>query len=424
MSANLLLGQLLLVTMGILGVATAAPELIGRHLFQTLGGFFLTIMVGRFINPTKLIKLAPLIWFATLFLLILTLFIGKTGNSSEVHRWLDFGGGIRFQPSEFAKLSLVLMLTYFFIRKGVDAKLFSPVAIIGITSFLVAIEPDLGTTLLIFSCGIFMMFMAGVRISNITKFLTLIFVLMIPLSGIYLQKHPYIAKRVQSYLQGLAPSDPQAIKDPKDDPKVIDEQLSDGLYQVEQAQKVISQGGLWGLGVDSRMPSVPADHTDMIVASINYSMGFIGFITLILGFWLVIHSSYITVELLLRQNLSSELNGACAMASGAMFMIVAQAGVNLGVVIGWIPVTGVPLPMVSYGGSSQIAVGFAFGLIHSALRLIHRDGLDQPNLEQHALEQHVLDQHTLEQPMLVWDEMDLDELEWSRAENETFLPSA
>jgi cell division protein FtsW len=369
MSINLILGQLLLVIMGILGVATASPILLGKHLTQTLVGLVLTFIVGRIIHPKTLIKYAPHFWMLTLFLLALTLFIGKSGNSSEVRRWLDFGGPFRFQPSEFAKLSLILMLAYLFARKGVDAKLFSSASIIGITSLLVIAEPDLGTTFLIFSCGIFMMYMAGVRVSNITKLLTVIVVLAVPASGIYLQTHPYIAKRFNDFIKGFIDKDPQAL----------DNHLSEGGYQVEQAQRAISQGGLWGLGVDSRMPVIPADHTDMIVASINYSTGFIGFLTVLLGFWLVIHSSYITVELLLRQTLTPELRGACAMASGAMFMIVAQAGVNLGVVIGWIPVTGVPLPMVSYGGSSQMAICIAFGVIHSALRLIHRDGLDVPS---------------------------------------------
>jgi cell division protein FtsW len=416
MSTNLILAQLLLVTMGILGVATSAPELIGKHLAQTLMGLVLTLFVGRLINPIKIIRLAPVIWLFTLFLLILTLFIGKTGNSSEVHRWLDFGGPFRFQPSEFAKLSMVLMLTYVFIRRGVDTKLFRPAAIIGITSLLVVVEPDLGTTLLIFFCGIFMMFMAGVRISNITKFLTMIVLLLIPVSGVYLQTHPYIPARIANYIKGLTITDP----------KTAENHLSSGGYQVDQAKKVISQGGLWGLGIDSRMPPVPADHTDMVVASINYSTGFVGFITMLLGFWLVIHSSYITVELLLRkeQNLPSELSGACAMASGAMFMIVAQSGVNLGVVIGWVPVTGVPLPMVSYGGSSQMAVSFAFGLIHSALRLIHREGWDVPEQEKPTLEYETLEHETLEHETLEPSILILEEFAPPRAEDEIFLPSA
>lgn len=374
MNLNLVLAQLLLSVMGTLGVAVSAPDLIPKHILQTVLALAVTFFVAR-IRPTWLLKVAPFAWGMTLFLLLLTLIIGVGGNDSAVRRWLDFGA-IRFQPSEFAKLTLVLMLGNIVARKGIDTKLFGSSAIIGITSLLIVLEPDLGTTVLVFGSGIFMMYMAGVRISNITKLLTLVGLLTIPAAGIYLETHPYIKARYEAFIQGIFVQDSEAIK----------AHQSDEGYQIEMARRAMGRGGAWGLGIDEPLPSVPADHTDMIIASIGFSVGFIGFLTVVLGFWLVVHSSIVAVELLLRRApLTPELHGACVVAAGAMFMIVAQALTNLLVAVGIVPVTGVPLPMVSYGGSSQLAVGIAFGLLHSALRLVWYDRPQNPALESLAV---------------------------------------
>ena len=357
MNLNLVLAQVLLVTMGLLGVAVSSPDNIPKHLIQIFIGLACTIFVAR-IKPRWLLRAAPLIWGATLVLLVLVLVIGQGGNGSSVRRWIDLGP-VDMQPSEFAKLGLILMLGSLIARKGVNGKLVGSAACIGITALLVAVEPDLGTTLLIFFSGLFILYMAGVRMVSISKFLVVFLLLIIPFGGLYLKTHSYIFNRFIAFVEGTQVSSTSELKSHQ----------ADGGYQVMQGRKAIAQGGVWGLGVDESMPKVPADHTDMVISSIGFSVGFLGVLIVMLGFWLVVHSSFIAIELLLRHApLNRELHFACIIAAGAMFMVVSQALVNLCVAVGLLPVTGVPLPLVSFGGSSGVAMGIAFGLIHAALR--------------------------------------------------------
>ena len=357
MNLNLVLAQVLLVTMGLLGVAASSPENIPKHLIQILIGLACTFFVAR-IKPKWLLKAAPLIWGFTLVLLVLVLIIGQGGNGSSVRRWIDLGP-FDIQPSEFAKLGLILMLGSVIARKGVDGKLVGSAACIGITALLIAVEPDLGTTLLVFFSGLFILYMAGVRLVSISKFLVVVVLLTAPFGGLYLKTHSYILERFIGFVQGTQVSSAADLKSHQ----------ADGGYQVMQGRKAIAQGGVWGLGVDESMPKVPADHTDMVISSIGFSVGFLGVLIVMLGFWLVVHSSFIAIELLLRHApLNRELHFACIIAAGAMFMVVSQALVNLCVAVGLLPVTGVPLPLVSFGGSSGVAMGIAFGLIHAALR--------------------------------------------------------
>ena len=374
MNLNLVLGQVLLATMGLLGVATSSPDNIPKHFLQTLLGIACTFFVAR-VRPSWLLKAAPLIWGITLIGLVLVLIIGQGGNGSPVRRWIDLGP-VDVQPSEFAKLGLILMLGSVIARRGINGKLVGAAAYIGVTALLVAVEPDLGTTVLVFSSGLFILYMAGVRMVSISKFLVVCVLLTAPFGGLYLKTHPYILERFLGFVQGTQVSNSAELKTFQ----------SDDGYQIMQGRKAIAQGGVWGLNVDERMPKVPAPHTDMVISSIGFSVGFLGILIVMLGLWLVVHSSFIAIELLLRQSpLTRELHFACIIASGAMFMVVSQALVNLCVAVGLLPVTGVPLPLVSFGGSSGVAMGIALGLIHAALRGV-RQISDQPATQHRSLE--------------------------------------
>ena len=345
------LAQGILAVLGMIGVATAMPGELSGHIPQTIVAFGAT-WVFAIMRPKGIVRIAPLLWVLSLILLALTLVIGEGGNDSDVKRWLDIGP-VRFQPSELAKLALIMQLGSAFARKGVNTKLWQSSLMIMATVGLVILEPDLGTSVLIFASGILMMFAAGVRFTSISALVLSLFLLALPFASSYLERHPYIMARFTGHVNTVQGQDTS----------------QDSGYQVKQARKAMERGGLWGQGVDGRLPRLPAKDTDMIVASVAFATGFLGVAMLILAYWLVVFVGLGAAEMVVSAGtFRPHLHAASIMATGAMFMIVGQAFVNLCVAIGLFPVTGVPLPMVSNGGSSQLAMGIAFGLIHSALR--------------------------------------------------------
>ncbi|CAM3696909.1 FtsW/RodA/SpoVE family cell cycle protein [Deinococcus frigens] len=354
MSVQLIIAQVLLMALGLLGVAAARPDLIVEHGWKTALALGITFLVAR-LRPKTFLKLGPPFWAFTLLLLILVLFIGKgTQESEATKRWLDFGGPFRFQPSELAKLGLIMMLASFFSRRGVQNKLLSATVMIVLTTVLVFAEPDLGSSVLMFGLGIILMYAAGVRISNITGFLLALGLMALPVFSRYLEKHPYILARWQGH-------------------QTRDEERAVGLDQIGFAHRDLTWGGWWGQGPDGKRYEYFAAHTDMVVASVGFTAGLLGVITLLFCYWLIVSVSLHASQLAARiRPMTSEIHGASILATGAMFMIVGQAMVNLAVAAGVFPVTGVPLPLVSFGFSSMLTMSVALGIIHSALREVRR----------------------------------------------------
>lgn len=355
MSLQLIIAQVLLLGLGLLAVATARPDLIVDHGSKVLISLVITFLVAR-LRPKAFLRLGPVFWAASLFLLVLVLFIGVgTETSSGTKRWLAFGGPLKFQPSELAKLGLVLMLASFFARRGVQNKLISATVMITMTTVLIFLEPDLGTAVLTFGLGIIVMYGAGVRISNIAGFMLALGLISIPVAGVYLEKHPYIAERLFGHVNREA-------------------QLQVGLDQIGFAHRDLSFGGLWGLGPDGPRYQYFAAHTDMIVASVGFTAGLLGVAMLLFAYWLIVSTALETSQLAAKiRPMTPEIHGASILATGSMFMIVGQAFVNLAVAAGFFPVTGVPLPFVSYGFSSLLTMSLALGVIHSALREVRRN---------------------------------------------------
>lgn len=353
MSINLVIAQCLLLVLGLMGVATSAPELIPDHASKLVIAVLLTLLVSR-LRPKAFMALATPFWLVSLLLLAATLVIGVGGNGSDTKRWLDFGGPFRFQPSELAKLALVMQLGSFFARKGVQRKLLSASLMIIVTTALVLLEPDLGTTVLIFSLGIVLMFAAGVRFTSISGLLFALGLVALPFASIYLEKHPYLLKRYEMHAG--------EVKAP-----VL------GLDQIGFAHRDLANGGFWGQGPDGLRYQYSADHTDMVIASIGFSNGLLGVVMVIFAYWLVVATALQVSELAGRvRPMTPEIHAASTMATGAMYMVVGQAFVNLAVTAGIFPVTGVPLPLVSYGFSSLLTMSLAFAVIHSALREVRR----------------------------------------------------
>lgn len=353
MSLQLLLAQVILLALGLMGVATARPDLTLDHGVKALLALLATVVFAR-VRPQTYLKAGPAFWSFTLVLLLLTLFFGTgTQESPGVKRWLMVGP-IEFQPSELAKLGLILQISSFFSRRGVQYKLISASAMIAVTAVLILMEPDLGTGMLTLALGIVMMFATGVGLLNISGMITTLVLLAIPTLSIYLDKHPYIRKRWLGHIGAKEPTRP-------------------GLDQIGFAHRDLTFGGWWGQGLDGPRWYYFAAHTDMIIATIGFATGVIGVVLLLCAFWIIVSTALnITRKAAEVRPLTPEIHGAATLATGSMFMIVGQAVINLGVAAGKLPVTGIPLPLVSYGFSSMLTVSIALAIIHSATREIER----------------------------------------------------
>ncbi|SEJ44502.1 cell division protein FtsW [Deinococcus reticulitermitis] len=353
MSLQLLIAQLLLLVLGLMGIAAAEPSLILDHGLKALAALGVTFLVAR-LRPRAFLGMGTWAWLGALFLLLMVLFVGQgTETSPGTRRWLEVGGQ-KFQPSEFAKLALVLQLASFFSRRGVQNKLLSATLMMVVTTLLVILEPDLGTSLLTFGLGIIVMFAAGVRIFNISGLMLALGLLSLPFLNNYLERHPYILERWFGHQA-------RQVEVPTE------------LDQIGKAHRDLTYGGWWGQGPDGPRWEYFAAHTDMVVAAVGFSAGLLGVLTLLFAYWLIVSTALQVSQLATRvRPMSREIHGASILAIGCMFMVVGQAFVNLAVAAGIFPVTGVPLPLVSYGFSSMLTMSVALGIIHSAMREVRR----------------------------------------------------
>lgn len=278
----------------------------------------------------------PLAW-VTLILLILTQLVGDTANGSE--RWLSLGP-IRFQSSELAKPSVALLLAWAFGQRDPQAReaLLKALLMCGALIGLVFKQPNLSITLLLGSCGLAVSFMAGLP-------LWLYGLGLPPLALIIFEKikhTPYQWRRIEGWLNPWA--DPQDIG-----------------YNIIQSYYAIASGGLWGTGYGNSIQKLfylPFQHTDFIFAVICDELGIIGAgVTLMLYAWLALRGLNIS-----RQG---DTPFKQLLAFGLTWMLVMQALINLSVATGLFPVTGVTLPLISYGGTSVIVTLAMIGILFS-----------------------------------------------------------
>jgi len=300
---------------------------------------FVAMAVLASTTPQQLRRIAPWLYGITLLLLILvTLF----GEGRGAHRWLDLKI-IRFQPSEIMKLALPMLLAWYFHRRVLPPTwrhLGICAILIGIPALLVAEQPDLGTALLIAGAGAFVIFLAGLSWSKIVIILTSA-ALSVPLLWPHL--HAYQRNRVLVLL------------DPESDP------LGNG-WNIIQSKIAVGSGGLFGKGLgqgsQSQLAFLPEKHTDFILAVFSEDFGWIGVALLMLLYFAIIaRSLWIAVQA--GDTFSRLLAGALSIS---FFVYVA---VNSGMIAGVLPVVGVPLPLISYGGTSAVSVLASFGILMS-----------------------------------------------------------
>jgi len=337
----LLIGILCLMTLGLFVVYSAGGQDIDIVIRQAIRlGIALTVMfLVAQIPPLSYRKWAVPVFIIGLLLLIGVLLFGHIGKGAQ--RWLDLGF-MKFQPSEIMKLVVPITVAWYLSQYDLPARL--PKIIIAfilvlLPTLLIAKQPDLGTSLLIASSGIFVIFLAGAswKLIMLSVGLASSFA---PILWMFLMKD-YQKQRVLTFLN------------PEQDP------LGSG-YHIIQSKIAIGSGGLngkgWLQGTQSQLEFLPERHTDFIFAVFSEEFGLIGvaillmvYLTIVMrGLWIAVHAQHAFTKLL---------------AGSLTLTFFVYVFVNIGMVSGLLPVVGVPLPLVSYGGTSMVTLMAGFGLI-------------------------------------------------------------
>jgi rod shape determining protein RodA len=282
----------------------------------------------------------PWLFSTGLLLLVAVLIAGHIGKGGQ--RWLGVGA-IRFQPSELMKVAVPLMLAWYLREQLLPPTLYTTAtcfAIVLIPALLIAKQPDLGTALLIASAGFFVLFLAGLSLKLMAG-LAALATAAAPIIWHFL--YDYQKQRIFTFF------DPEQAR------------LSHG-YHIIQSKIAIGSGGLFGKGwlngTQSHLQFLPERSTDFIFAVIGEEFGFIGALVLIL-IYLYVLSRCFYISLEAQDTFTRLLAGSLTLT---FFVYIC---VNIGMVIGILPVVGIPLPLISYGGTSMVTIFASFGMLMS-----------------------------------------------------------
>ena len=300
------------------------------------------------IPPILFLRSAPILIILGIILLILVLFFGSSGGGAQ--RWLDIGI-IRFQPSEIMKIIVPITIAAILSEKTLPPRAFPVIislVVISTVVLLIARQPDLGTALLIGTSGVYVLFFSGFRIKIVKNiWLNLTILLSFFISSLYFAWNylliAYQKKRILT------------LFNPESDP------LGSG-YHIIQSKIAIGSGGLTGKGLtqgsQSQLDFVPEQSTDFIFSVLAEELGFLGFMLLIIIYSFIIYRCF-------SLSLRCEDNFSRLLGSSLTFVFFTYIFVNIGMVSGLVPVVGVPLPLISYGGSSLMTLMASFGIIMS-----------------------------------------------------------
>ncbi len=339
----LLLGLLLASTIGLVVLYSAGQEntgLLYRQIVRLLIAFGVMVAIAQ-ISPRKLRQWAPWLFTVGVILLVAVLLVGDVGKGAQ--RWLDLGV-VRFQPSEIMKLAVPMMVAWFLAQHRLPPSL-SGVAItaviIAVPAGLILKQPDLGTALLVASSGTFTIFLGGLSWRLIAGLAAL--VAMAAPAFWHWGMHDYQRQRVLTLL------------DPESDP------LGSG-YHIIQSKIAIGSGGVYGKGwlngTQAHLEFLPESSTDFVFAVYAEEFGLFGSICLLALFCYLIGRG-LTIAVAAQDSFSRLLAGSLSLT------LFVYLFVNIGMVIGILPVVGLPLPLLSYGGTSLVTVMAGFGILMS-----------------------------------------------------------
>jgi rod shape determining protein RodA len=334
------LGVLSLYSLRTVSPSGGVPLYLKQLVWIGIGGVAFRLMLA--VDYHKLARLAYLLYAGALLLLALVLIVGKTSRGAQ--RWLAIGALI-FQPSEFAKLALVLTLATYYSqrpRQGLLERVVLPGLIMSPGLMLIIKQPDLGSALSYLAVYVTMLLIVGMR-SKAMGILLLCTMMGFPFAWelVWNSLHDYQRERVMTFLH------------PAYD-------MSGKGYQGLQSRIAIGSGELLGKGLyggtQSQLKFLPEGHTDFIFAVFAEEWGFVGGVVLLGLFTGLLWSC---LEIAQR---AKDLLGAL-LASGLVAVLAFGLVINVGMTVGLFPIVGVPLPLMSYGGSSMVATLAALGLL-------------------------------------------------------------
>ena len=311
-----------------------------KQVYWLLLGCALTLIVSQ-IDYHLVLAHIPWIYLLSLLALGAVLFVGP--RVAGTHRWLQIGG-FTLQVSELVKLVIILAVAATFVKRRRGAFTWGELGklglLAGVPGILVAIEPDLGTALTLLPILAAGAFIAGIRRRQIMV-LGLIGLLALP-AGWYLLR-PYQRERLEAFIH----------------PK---QNTQGSSYQVTQTKIAIGSGGLWGRGLgngtQSQLGFIPVSHADAIFAAFAEERGFIGTLAVFLLYVILL------LRLLEGARTAADQAGSFLLVGFASVLFF-QVAVNVGMMIGWFPITGIPLPLMSEGGSSMLFIFLGLGLVMS-----------------------------------------------------------
>jgi rod shape determining protein RodA len=321
-------------------VHTRFASFESKQIFFIAAGVVCMFILAK-IDYHRLIDLSP--WMYGIFLVSLVAVRLVGHKALGARRWIALGP-IQFQPSEWVKLVLILAMARFIANIGgrnlTWKEIFKAFAMIGVPMLLVLIQPDLGTTLTYAPVLIAGLLLGGINLRQTTILLVCGSVLAVGVwsSGKILK--PYQKARLTSFIN------------PQNDPKGAG-------YQVLQSEIAVGSGGIWGKGAQKGTQTqgyfLPIPYTDFIFAAFSEEHGFVGAVFVLLLYFLIL------MRLIQNAQTAADLPGSLIIM-GIVAVLTFQIAVNVGMVIGIMPVTGIPLPLMSYGGSSVLFTFLALGV--------------------------------------------------------------
>lgn len=349
----LIFGLLVLICGGLFVLYSASGEnvdLVWRQVTRLAIGFPVMMVLAQ-ISPQTYKRWSP--WLFALGVLLLVAVLVSGAQAKGAQRWLAIPGVGRFQPSEIMKLIVPMMIAWYLAERALppgSKPSLAAAILIMIPTLLIAKQPDLGTSLLIASSGFFALFLSGLSWRVILSMA----VLSVPAgTGLWYLMHDYQRQRVLTFLN------------PESDP------WGTG-WNIIQSKTAIGSGGLegkgWLNGTQAHLDFLPESHTDFIIAVLAEEFGFVGVCCL-----LVVYLGIIGRGIYISMNAQDTYSRLLAGSITLTFFV--YVFVNIGMVSGLLPVVGVPLPLVSYGGTSIVSLLAGFGIlmsIHTHRRLVSR----------------------------------------------------
>ncbi len=311
-------------------------------------GISYAVLLGAAFFPLKLFRRMTFPFLFSVVLLLILVFVPGVGHKIKgVHRWIHLGY-FNIQPSEFAKLAVVMYLADFTARKAEHLSdwkkgFLPPVAVIAFICTLVVIEPDFGGAATLFVIGLLTLYIGGSKLLHNA----MLFLVTLPLAVLLVFLEPYRMQRVLSFL------DPWRF-------------FSGPGFQTVQSFLALGSGGLIGVGLGNsrqKLFYLPEAHTDFVLAVVGEELGFAGFTGALLAVLMLSYLGY-------RTAWKAKTHYEKVLAGGMTTIILLQALLNACVVLGLLPPKGMPFPFLSYGGSFLLVCALACGLVLNVSRRV------------------------------------------------------